>query len=185
MGLCFFGTEGMNSSVLVCVYLWYSDTIDTCSLISNDHLNYSEAYIYDISYPWLRWQCRFTDHYKIALVVDCVRHEGRSWYTAHRGVLWISATAKQPLPAEIQAVESQYRAVTGSLPFPAQYPTACLLGCVDVVDCAAQDDYRIEVVPSPWFQSRESFTLQQFCSQMLRVRKIPFYDCFEQFGFNS
>lgn len=29
--------------------------------------------------------------------------------------------------------------------FPTEYPTACLLGCVDVVDCLEQDEYRSKV----------------------------------------
>lgn len=28
------------------------------------------------------------------------------------------------------------------LQFPQDYPVGCLLGCVDVVDCLAQEDYR-------------------------------------------
>ena len=42
-------------------------------------------------------------------VVLCCRHEGRTWYTPHRGRLWIAATAKAATPQEIHAVESQYR----------------------------------------------------------------------------
>lgn len=37
------------------------------------------------------------------------RHEGRSWYTPHRGRLWIAATAKPPTPQETADVEQQYR----------------------------------------------------------------------------
>ena len=37
------------------------------------------------------------------------RHEGRSWYTPHRGRVWIAATAKVPEPEEIVEVEQQYR----------------------------------------------------------------------------
>lgn len=36
-------------------------------------------------------------------------HEGRSWYSAHRGILWIASTAKQPLSCEITATEEFYR----------------------------------------------------------------------------
>ena len=36
------------------------------------------------------------------------RHEGRSWYTAHRGRLWIAATAQHPSPEDIAVVEQQY-----------------------------------------------------------------------------
>jgi len=37
------------------------------------------------------------------------RHEGRTWYTQHRGTLWIAATAKTPTKDEIEHVENQYR----------------------------------------------------------------------------
>ena len=30
--------------------------------------------------------------------------------------------------------------------FPKDYPTSCLLGCVEMTDCMAQDDYRQKVV---------------------------------------
>ena len=36
------------------------------------------------------------------------RMEGRTWYTSHRGRLWISAAAKKPTPQEIAEVESMY-----------------------------------------------------------------------------
>lgn len=37
------------------------------------------------------------------------RVEGRTWYTAHRGRLWIAAAAKNPTPQEISEVEAIYR----------------------------------------------------------------------------
>jgi hypothetical protein len=41
--------------------------------------------------------------------VCCFSHEGRTWYTAHRGRLWIAATAKTPKTAEIEEMENHYR----------------------------------------------------------------------------
>lgn len=35
-------------------------------------------------------------------------HEGRSWYSAHRGPLWIAAAAKQPDKDEVSAIEGEY-----------------------------------------------------------------------------
>ncbi len=35
-------------------------------------------------------------------------HEGRSWYSAHRGPLWIAAAAKVAEEGEIIAVEAEY-----------------------------------------------------------------------------
>ena len=29
--------------------------------------------------------------------------------------------------------------------FPCDYPTGCLLGCVDMIDCLSQDEYREKV----------------------------------------
>ena len=37
------------------------------------------------------------------------RMEGRTWYTSHRGRLWIAAAAKTPTPQETAEVESMYR----------------------------------------------------------------------------
>ncbi|KAF6211787.1 hypothetical protein GE061_012302 [Apolygus lucorum] len=77
------------------------------------------------------------------LVSGIKRHEGRSWYTAHRGRIWIAAAAKQPTPEEIEAVKNQYRLIRGEdTKFPSKYPVGCLLGCVNLVDCLAQEEYR-------------------------------------------
>ncbi|XP_060553293.1 activating signal cointegrator 1-like [Ruditapes philippinarum] len=78
------------------------------------------------------------------LVVGIKLHEGRTWYTSHRGRLWIAATAKSPDPAEIANVEQMYKTVYKGkdLQFPSHYPVGCLLGCVDVVDCLSQDTYQ-------------------------------------------
>lgn len=78
------------------------------------------------------------------LVCGIKMHEGRTWYTPHRGRLWIAATAKIPTPEETADVEQTYRYLLKDprLEFPSHYPSGCLLGCVDVVDCLAQDQYR-------------------------------------------
>lgn len=39
----------------------------------------------------------------------CFSHEGRSWYTVHRGRLWIAATAKAATTEEIAELENHYR----------------------------------------------------------------------------
>lgn len=43
------------------------------------------------------------------LCVSVRRVEGRTWYTSHRGRLWIAAAAKKPTPQEIAEVEAMYR----------------------------------------------------------------------------
>lgn len=82
----------------------------------------------------------------LLLVKGIKIHEGRSWYTPHRGRVWIAATAKVPDSEEIVEVEQQYRYLLKDqrLTFPSQYPVGCLLGCVDLVDCLPQDEYRIQ-----------------------------------------
>ncbi|XP_072349135.1 activating signal cointegrator 1 [Scyliorhinus torazame] len=77
------------------------------------------------------------------LVSGIKRAEGRTWYTSHRGRLWIAATAKSPSTQEITEIEGTYRAMHArDIEFPKDYPTGCLLGCVDVTDCVSQEQYR-------------------------------------------
>lgn len=76
------------------------------------------------------------------LVAGVKKHEGRTWYSPHRGRLWIAAAAKLASQEEIDAVEAPYRHIYDDADFPEHYPTSCLLGCVDMVDCLAQEDYR-------------------------------------------
>ena len=45
----------------------------------------------------------------IAQFFHYFRHEGRSWYSAHRGRLWIASTAQTPTDLEIQSLEEEYR----------------------------------------------------------------------------
>ncbi|KAK7912409.1 hypothetical protein WMY93_012620 [Mugilogobius chulae] len=77
------------------------------------------------------------------LVRGIKRVEGRTWYTSHRGRLWIAAAAKKPTPQEIAEVENMYRHIYKKAPvFPKDYPTGCLLGCVNVTDCLSQEQFR-------------------------------------------
>lgn len=43
------------------------------------------------------------------LIAGIKKHEGRSWYTSHRGRLWIAATAKPVDPDEVKTMERFYR----------------------------------------------------------------------------
>ncbi|XP_018620872.2 activating signal cointegrator 1 isoform X1 [Scleropages formosus] len=91
------------------------------------------------------------------LVKGIKRVEGRTWYTPHRGRLWIAAAAKKPTPQETSQVEAMYRQLYGKeLQFPKEYPTGCLLGCVDLVDCLPQEQYR-EQFPNTCEESASSF----------------------------
>lgn len=78
------------------------------------------------------------------LVAGIKIHEGRTWYSAHRGRLWIAAAAKIPQLEEIRQLEDRYRVLLGkeNITFPQHYPPGCLLGCVDVVDVLPQEEYR-------------------------------------------
>ncbi|NXM10552.1 TRIP4 protein, partial [Ploceus nigricollis] len=77
------------------------------------------------------------------LVRGIKRVEGRTWYTSHRGRLWIAATAKRPSPQEISELEATYRMLLRKdVEFPSDYPSGCLLGCVDVADCLSQEQFQ-------------------------------------------
>ncbi|XP_075386980.1 activating signal cointegrator 1 isoform X2 [Tenrec ecaudatus] len=77
------------------------------------------------------------------LVRGIKRVEGRTWYTPHRGRLWIAATAQKPSPQEISELQATYRLLHGKdLEFPSDYPSGCLLGCVDLTDCLSQKQFK-------------------------------------------
>ncbi|XP_024423334.1 activating signal cointegrator 1 isoform X1 [Desmodus rotundus] len=77
------------------------------------------------------------------LVRGIKRVEGRSWYTPHRGRLWIAATAKRPSPQEVSELQTTYRFLRGEdVEFPNDYPSGCLLGCVDLIDCLSQNQFK-------------------------------------------
>jgi hypothetical protein len=42
------------------------------------------------------------------LVAGIKLHEGRTWYSPHRGRLWIHAAAKEPTKEEVAQVQRQY-----------------------------------------------------------------------------
>ncbi|XP_004529628.1 activating signal cointegrator 1 [Ceratitis capitata] len=83
------------------------------------------------------------------LVAGIKKHEGRSWYSEHRGRLWIASTVKEPHPEEIEELKNFYKTHYNDpdIKFPEHYPTGCLLGCVRVDDCLAQEEYR-EMYPN-------------------------------------
>nr|XP_040580696.1 LOW QUALITY PROTEIN: activating signal cointegrator 1-like [Lepeophtheirus salmonis] len=78
------------------------------------------------------------------LVAGIKVDEGRSWYSHHRGRLWIHAAAKVAEPKEIQALQEFYKSMykNPDLKFPVDLPTSCLLGSVDILDVLPQEDYR-------------------------------------------
>ncbi|XP_034736954.1 activating signal cointegrator 1 [Etheostoma cragini] len=91
------------------------------------------------------------------LIKGIKRVEGRTWYTSHRGRLWIAAAAKKPTPQEIAEVEAIYRHIYKKEPrFPKDYPTGCLLGCINVTDCLSQEQFR-EQFPDTCEESASPF----------------------------
>ena len=75
------------------------------------------------------------------LVSGVKRVEGRTWYTTHRGTLWIASTARMPCELEIEEVEKPYRRLHGDVDFPSSYPVGTLLGCVYLSECLKREDY--------------------------------------------
>lgn len=59
---------------------------------------------------------------------------------------------------------------TENVTFPSQYPTGCLLGCVDMVDCLAQEQYREKV-------SRFSLQCSLCGSQILGKSNLCGHEC--------
>ncbi|CAK9833563.1 Activating signal cointegrator 1 [Anthophora retusa] len=81
--------------------------------------------------------------YASLLVAGIKVHEGRTWYSSHRGRLWIAATSKAPTMEEISNIEHSYRVLKDEkIKFPESYPTRCLLGCVSVIDVLSQEEYK-------------------------------------------
>mmetsp|Transcript_72006 Transcript_72006/g.114726 ORF Transcript_72006/g.114726 Transcript_72006/m.114726 type:complete len:221 (+) Transcript_72006:1495-2157(+) len=84
------------------------------------------------------------------LVLGIKQVEGRSWNTQYRGRLWIASARREPTPFEIEEVEQQYCRVYGlprdRIPFPREYPTTALLGCVDMVDCLGNEEYQEQFI---------------------------------------
>ncbi|TGZ65403.1 hypothetical protein CRM22_005883 [Opisthorchis felineus] len=91
-----------------------------------------EGYCLSMHQPWASF-----------LVRGLKRDEGRDWYSAHRGCLWIAATAKKPDPDAVEQMEQDYLRSGGlRANLPQSYPTGCLLGRVNVVDVLSQEEYR-------------------------------------------
>ncbi|EFN68058.1 Activating signal cointegrator 1 [Camponotus floridanus] len=81
--------------------------------------------------------------YASLLVAGIKIHEGRTWYSSHRGRLWIASAAKVPSPEDISNTQHLYNILKDrTIKFPETYPTSCLLGCVTVTDVLPQEEYR-------------------------------------------
>lgn len=82
--------------------------------------------------------------YASLLIAGIKKHEGRSWYSPYRGRLWIHAASKQPNELEIKEIETFYKCfyANSKIEFPSSYPTSCLLGYVNFVDCLNSKTYK-------------------------------------------
>lgn len=54
-------------------------------------------------------KCKFVEFIRGVFPMIYFRHEGRSWYTSHRGRLWIHAAAKEPDQETIISMEEFYK----------------------------------------------------------------------------
>uniref|UniRef100_A0A8C6UD06 Activating signal cointegrator 1 n=1 Tax=Neogobius melanostomus TaxID=47308 RepID=A0A8C6UD06_9GOBI len=105
-----------------------------------------------------------------SLLVRASKVEGRTWYTSHRGRLWIAAAAKKPTPQEVAEVENMHRRLYKKEPaFPKEYPTGCLLGCVNVTDCLSQEQFK-EQFPNHSEESSSPFVFICTSPQELLVK---------------
>lgn len=92
-----------------------------------------EGYCISIHQPWA------------SFLVHGIRiGEGRTWYTPYRGKLWIASSGAHVSRSDCEKYENTYRLLRGDIIFPADYPSGCLLGCVDLVDCLTQEQYLSE-----------------------------------------
>ncbi|KAK7576508.1 hypothetical protein V9T40_012794 [Parthenolecanium corni] len=90
-----------------------------------------EGYCLSVHQPWA------------SFLVNGIRTvEGRTWYTPYRGKLWIASTGLRISRQDADVQENTYRIIKGDMKFPADYPAGCLLGCVDLLDCLTQEQYR-------------------------------------------
>lgn len=57
--------------------------------------------------------CYLPFQFKLCLEFFNFSHEGRTWFTPHRGRLWIASTAKKPSQEDIEHVEKFYKHLKG------------------------------------------------------------------------
>ncbi|XP_076680542.1 activating signal cointegrator 1 [Andrena cerasifolii] len=102
--------------------------------------------------------------YASFLVAGIKIHEGRTWYTSHRGRLWIASASKVATQEEIAEVQNFYRVLKNEkINFPESYPTSRLLGCVTVTDILSQEEYR-KIYPDGESDSPYVFICENFYS---------------------
>ena len=105
------------------------------------------------------------------LVYGFKRYEGRDWESNFKGKLWIHATSKKPERSLIEEIEDECEKLYGieHPPFPKHYPTSCVLGAIDMVDCIKASDYKD--IPGAFKETSSSNFL--FVCKNPRILDIP------------
>lgn len=73
----------------------------------------------------------------LSLLEGLERMECRSRYIFHRGQFWRAVVAKTSLCLqEVSELQATYHLLHGKdVEFPSDYPSGCLLGCLDLIAC--------------------------------------------------
>lgn len=110
--------------------------IDKQTEVDNFHFQKEKGMCLSMHQPWAS-----------LLVYGFKRFEGRDWNSDYKGKLWIHATSKKPDKELIESIESECKRLynTNHPCFPKIYPTSCILGCVDMVDCINKSEMDIQI----------------------------------------
>lgn len=97
---------------------------------------------------------------KCLIIYFLSKSTGRSWFTTHRGPLWIHASAKSPRKEEIQEACTLFRLMLDdkSVQFPDHYPLGCIIGRANLTECLAQEEYQTRFGHSGYIEDPYVFT---------------------------
>jgi hypothetical protein len=94
--------------------------------------------------------------------------EERTWYSSHRGRLWIASTSQEPSVNDIELYEKTYQSYYNEeIKFPEKYPVGCLIGCVTVTDVLSDNEYN-EQYPDKKTDSPFIFICENFIELPLK-----------------
>lgn len=91
-----------------------------------------------------------------ALVTGRKDVENRSWYTEHRGLLWIHASTKPADPNAIAWIRARFPHIS----VPNHYATGALVGNVTLTDCAVRSESVWYVQPNYAWLVTDGFALR-------------------------
>ena len=92
-------------------------------------------------FTWLSARVTFV-HFVTLNVVD---NSKVLWAFVTKGALWMKSLSLIEDEHRLIIVNCWCLCTDPHLHFPSDYPAGCLLGCVDLVDCLSQEDYRQKV----------------------------------------